>query len=68
MLGGHNASVLAYAGGIDLYLTLEELLEQTDNNLANGFRAIKMKVGRDKLSEDVSRLATMREHLGTDFP
>ena len=68
MLGGHNASVLAYAGGIDLYLTLEELLEQTDNNLANGFRAIKMKVGRDQLSEDVSRLATMREHLGTDFP
>ena len=46
-----------YAGGIDLDLPLDELLRQTDGNLAKGFRAIKMKVGRKRLSEDVEARA-----------
>jgi L-alanine-DL-glutamate epimerase-like enolase superfamily enzyme len=68
LLGGHNAKVPCYAGGIDLFFPLERLLRQTDDNLAKGFRAIKMKVGRPKLSEDVERVRAMREHLGADFP
>jgi L-alanine-DL-glutamate epimerase-like enolase superfamily enzyme len=68
LLGGFDPKVPCYAGGIDLLLPLEALLAQTDRNLANGFQAIKMKVGRDKLSEDVARVAAMREHLGADFP
>lgn len=68
LLGGHDPKVRAYAGGIDLQLPLEELLQQTEANLAKGFRAIKMKVGRDRLSEDLCRVAAMRDHLGTDFP
>jgi len=68
LLGGHDPRVTCYAGGIDLLLTLDDLLAQTDANLARGFRAIKMKVGRDKLSEDVERVAAMRAHLGADFP
>jgi len=44
------------------------LLRQTDDNLAKGFRAIKMKVGRARLSEDVARVRAMRQHLGADFP
>ena len=67
LLGGFDPRVPCYAGGIDLLLPLEKLLEQTDDNLAKGFRAIKMKVGRDKLSEDVERVAAMREHLGDGF-
>lgn len=67
-LGGYDRNVPCYAGGIDLWLTLEELLAQTEGNLAKGFRAIKMKVGRPKLSEDVARVQAMREHLGADFP
>ena len=57
-----------YAGGIDLELTPDALLRQTDGNLEKGFRAIKMKVGRARLSEDVERVAAMREHLGDGFP
>ncbi len=68
LLGGHDPRVTCYAGGIDLELPLEALLKQTDGNLARGFRAIKMKVGRPKLSEDVARVAAMREHLGDGFP
>jgi L-alanine-DL-glutamate epimerase-like enolase superfamily enzyme len=47
---------------------LDALLRQTDDNLAKGFRAIKMKVGRARLSEDVERVRAMRAHLGADFP
>jgi L-alanine-DL-glutamate epimerase-like enolase superfamily enzyme len=68
LLGGHDPRVPCYAGGIDLDLPLEALLRQTDANLAKGFRAIKMKVGRPLLSDDVARVRTMRAHLGEDFP
>ncbi|WP_226582039.1 mandelate racemase/muconate lactonizing enzyme family protein [Acuticoccus sediminis] len=68
LLGGYDPAVPCYAGGVDLDFTLDALLAQTDRNLERGFRAIKMKVGRPRLSEDVARVAAMREHLGPDFP
>lgn len=68
LLGGFDPRVPCYAGGIDLELPLPDLLRQTDNNLAKGFRAIKMKVGRARLAEDVARVKAMREHLGDGFP
>ncbi|MCB1970000.1 MAG: mandelate racemase/muconate lactonizing enzyme family protein [Geminicoccaceae bacterium] len=69
LLGGHDRHVPCYAGGIDLQFTLDQLLAQTDSNVhERGFRAIKMKVGRDRQSEDIERVAAMRAHLGPDFP
>jgi len=68
LLGGHDPRVPCYAGGIDLQLPLDALLAQTDANLGRGFRAIKMKVGRERLAEDVERVAAMRGHLGAGFP
>lgn len=67
MLGGQDPQVPCYAGGIDLQFPLEKLIAQTDANLKKGFHAIKMKVGREKLSEDVERVGAMRAHLGADF-
>lgn len=68
LLGGFDARVPCYAGGIDLDLSVEALLRQTDDNLAKGFRAIKMKVGRPDLASDVERVQAMRKHLGGGFP
>lgn len=68
VLGGFDPCVPCYAGGIDLELPLDGLLRQTDDNLARGFRAIKMKVGRAALREDVERVRAMRAHLGPDVP
>jgi L-alanine-DL-glutamate epimerase-like enolase superfamily enzyme len=68
LLGGYDNRVPCYAGGIDLDLPLDALLAQTDSNLGKGFRAIKMKVGRKLLSEDVERVRAMRGHLGDGFP
>ena len=68
LLGGADPSVNCYAGGIDLWLSTDDLLKQTDANLARGFRAIKMKVGRPDLAEDLARVAAHRAHLGDGFP
>ena len=67
LLGGHDPKVRVYAGGIDLLFPIDQLLEQTRDNLDKGFRAIKMKVGRDRLAEDVERVGEMRRYLGDGF-
>ena len=67
-LGGRDPRVDVYSGGIDLDFPLEKLLDQTKGRLESGFQAIKMKVGRERLEEDVERIAAMRELLGDDFP
>ena len=68
LLGGYAGEARAYAGGIDLQLGPDELVEQTRCNLQKGFRAVKIKVGRDKLSEDLARLRSVRDLLGADVP
>ena len=68
LLGGHDPRVRAYAGGIDLQFPLDRLLRQTEENLARGFRAIKMKVGRPHLAEDVARVRALRAQLGSELP
>jgi len=68
LLGGSDPQVKAYAGGIDLQFPLDKLLKQTEDNLARGFRAIKMKVGRDNTAEDIERVGEMRNYLGDGFP
>ena len=68
MLGGFEPRVPAYASGIDLHLSLNELEEQTRRNLSAGFRAVKMKVGRQRLDEDIERVETVRSMLGPGYP
>lgn len=67
-LGGNNPRVKAYAGGIDLYFTSDELKDQTYAFLKQGLKAIKMKVGRESLSEDLQRVAMVRQIVGEEFP
>ena len=68
LLGGVSDRVQPYAGGIDLHLSQDALVAQTRANLDKGFRAIKIKVGRDNLREDVERVAAVRALLGPDLP
>ncbi len=68
LLGGFDPRVPCYAGGIDLDFPLDALLRQADESLTRGFRAIKMKVGRPSLQEDVERVRALRTHLGPGFP
>src|SRR5258707_6974553 len=52
LLGGDDAPVPCYAGGIGLYLSVEALLKQNDGNLAKGFRGLKLNVGPPHLQSD----------------
>lgn len=66
LLGGASPRVPAYAGGVDLQFTTDELRLEMDEYLAQGFRAVKIKVGREDLREDIARVAAVREHIGRD--
>lgn len=68
LLGGHDPAVPCYAGGIDLHLSVDDLVKEHERNLAKGFRAIKMKVGRPRMAEDIARIKGLRAFLGDGFP
>ena len=68
MAGGAGATAKVYRGGIDLNYTLPELLESIEGYLAAGFRAIKIKVGKADLAEDVERMRAVRALIGPDTP
>jgi L-alanine-DL-glutamate epimerase-like enolase superfamily enzyme len=61
LLGGFDARVPCYAGGIDLDLSVEALLTQTDENLAKGFRAIK-------ITSEPARTGARAQSNGTGEP
>jgi L-alanine-DL-glutamate epimerase-like enolase superfamily enzyme len=65
ILGGQcQDRVLAYASGINLHKSAEEVVEQVRGWKANGFRAFKVKVGKPDIEEDVERLTKVREAAG----
>jgi L-alanine-DL-glutamate epimerase-like enolase superfamily enzyme len=68
MAGGAGSTCKVYRGGIDLNFSLEQLLDSIDGYLAAGFRAVKIKVGKDELAEDVTRVAAVRERIGPEMP
>ena len=67
MLGGNEPTVTPYAGGIDLQLSLDELVAQTKSNLEKGFKAIKIKVGQPHLRDDIKRIGAIRDVLGPNL-
>lgn len=66
LLGGYDPSVPAYAGNIDLNFPVEQLLEGATRSLEAGFKAIKMRLGKPSLRDDVMRVGAMRQHIGDD--
>jgi len=66
MAGGAGSRVRAYRGGVDLNFPLERLLDSVRGYLAQGFDAVKIKVGKPDLSEDVARAEAVRALLGPE--
>ncbi|MEP6557624.1 MAG: mandelate racemase/muconate lactonizing enzyme family protein [Burkholderiales bacterium] len=66
MAGGNGDRCRAYAGGIDLNFPLPKLLDNVRSYLARGFNAVKIKVGKPVLADDVERVAAVRELIGPD--
>ena len=66
LLGGAASRVPAYAGGVDLQFETDELLAEMDEYLAQGFKAVKIKVGRPELRQDLERVAAVRRRIGAE--
>lgn len=65
MAGGAGRTCRAYRGGIDLNFSLPKLLENVGGYLAQGFDAVKIKVGQPDLADDIARARAVRELLGS---
>jgi L-alanine-DL-glutamate epimerase-like enolase superfamily enzyme len=64
MAGGRGKTAKAYRGGIDLSFSEDKLVESVASHLERGFNAVKIKVGRPTLEEDVARVAAVRRRIG----
>ena len=67
MAGGADSSCKAYCGGIDLLFPLEKLLSNVQGYLDRGYNAVKIKIGREKLEEDIERIAAVRKLIGPEI-
>lgn len=66
VIGRRHESVPTYGSGVNRHYPLDELRAQAERWVAAGHRAVKMKVGRPDLDEDVERVAAVREVIGPD--
>ncbi len=64
LLGGSRDRAEAYGSGINLNLSIPDLLAQFRRWKTRGFRAFKMKVGSDDPSTDLERVRAVREEIG----
>ena len=67
MAGGVGTRAKAYRGGIDLNYPLPKLLDSVRGYLDQGFNAVKIKVGKPNLAEDVARVEAVRDLIGPDI-
>ena len=68
MAGGAAQTTRAYCGGIDLNFTTERLLQNIQGYLDQGFNAVKIKIGREDLNEDIARIKAVRALIGDGVP
>jgi L-alanine-DL-glutamate epimerase-like enolase superfamily enzyme len=68
LLGGCRSAVPTYAsGGLWLGASIDELVAEARSFLASGFRAVKMRLGKPRLEEDVERVRAVRQAIGPDI-
>lgn len=66
LIGRRRDSARAYGSGVNLHYTHDELLAQVRRWIDAGFDAVKIKVGKPDIAEDLDRLAAVRDLLGPD--
>ena len=64
LLGACQDQVPVYGSGGWLSYSPEQLVEEAAGYIQRGFRAVKMKVGKRDLAEDVSRVTAVRLAIG----
>lgn len=66
LLGRQRSSAPVYGSGVNLHYPLEDLVAQAERWVASGFDAVKVKVGKSDVAEDLERLRAVRSVIGPD--
>lgn len=67
LLGRRHDRLPVYGSGVNLHYTLDDLVAQVRRWVQSGCRAVKIKVGKPDLAEDLDRVAAVRELLGAEL-
>jgi L-alanine-DL-glutamate epimerase-like enolase superfamily enzyme len=68
VFGACRDSVATYAsGGLWLSASLDELVKEADELVAQGFVALKLRLGKSSLAQDVERVKRVREAIGPNI-
>ncbi|HID17124.1 TPA: mandelate racemase/muconate lactonizing enzyme family protein, partial [Candidatus Bathyarchaeota archaeon] len=68
LLGGFRTKMKAYASG-GFYQEgkgVDELIDEVSNYVKEGFKAVKIKIGRLSMKGDMERIKAVREAIGDD--
>lgn len=66
LFGKQRNEILVYGSGINFDLSIQKLKEEMQGFKSKGFKAFKMKIGKDLISEDVARIQAVRDVIGED--
>jgi L-alanine-DL-glutamate epimerase-like enolase superfamily enzyme len=66
LLGACRDRVPAYACGLWLNETMEELVNEARGFVRQGYRAMKLRIGKSRMEEDFERAQAVREAIGPD--
>ncbi len=68
LIGGYRETMPMYrSGGLRLSLSVDELQKEAAGFVAQGFRAMKMSIGKPRIDEDAERVGAVREAIGPDI-
>ncbi len=65
--GGAGNSCRAYCGAIDLMFPMDKLLSNIQGYLDAGYNAVKIKIGKKQVGEDLERIAAVRHLIGDEI-
>jgi len=66
LIGKVRESIASYESGIDLFMTPQELEQDLIAKKQRGAKAVKIKVGRESLQDDIDRISAARHVFGTE--
>jgi L-alanine-DL-glutamate epimerase-like enolase superfamily enzyme len=66
LLGAYRDEAPAYASGFWLQETIEELVEDAKGFVREGYQAMKLRIGKPRMEEDVERVRAVRDAIGPD--
>jgi L-alanine-DL-glutamate epimerase-like enolase superfamily enzyme len=68
LIGACTTAVPAYhSGGLWISRSIDELQREAADFVAQGWRAMKMRIGKPRAEEDVARVRAVREAIGPDI-